>query len=201
MRACASSCIPTSPPRPPTGTGPRCASSSPSLWEDVADRGRCDFVRDFAKPYPARMIATVVGAPLEDAAELHRLSNLLQSQFDAIALMTRREELEQAAAEFDAYVRRLVDERRSSPGDDLVSAMIAAEEEGDRLSDEECVSLVRDALNGGIDTTQSALAHGVRLFAGHPDQWAALGADDRRSRRRPPRRCCASSPSRPSRRA
>ena len=138
------------------------------LWEDVAGRGRCDFVADFAKPYPARMIATVVGAPLEDAAELHRLSNLLQSQFDAIALMTRRDELEQAAAEFDAYVRRLVDERRSSPGDDLVSAMIAAEQEGDRLSDEECVSLVRDALNGGIDTTQSALAHGVRLFAGNP---------------------------------
>jgi cytochrome P450 len=147
------------------------------LWDDVADRGRCDFVTDFAKPYPARMIATVVGAPIEDAQELHRLSNLLQSQFDAIALMSRRDELEQAAAEFDAYVRRLVDERRSSPGDDLVSAMIAAEEEGDRLSDEECVSLVRDVLNGGVDTTQSALAHGVRLFAGHPGQWEALGAD------------------------
>jgi cytochrome P450 len=147
------------------------------LWERIADRGRCDFVTDFAKQYPALMIARVVGAPLADAAELHRLSNLLQSQFDAIALMTRRDELEQAAAEFDAYVRRLVDARRSSPGDDLVSAMIAAEEEGDRLSNEECVSLVRDVLNGGVDTTQSALAHGIRLFAGAPDQWAAL-ADD-----------------------
>ncbi len=115
--------------------------------------------------------------------------------------MTRREELEQAAAEFDAYVRRLVDERRWSPGDDLVSAMIAAEEEGDRLSDEECVSLVRDALNGGIDTTQSALAHGVRLFAGHPDQWACPGRGHRPSRRGPPRRFCASSRLRPSRRA
>jgi cytochrome P450 len=147
------------------------------LWERVAARGRCDFVTDFAKQYPALMIATVVGAPIEDAAELHRLSNLLQGQFDAIALMTRRDELEQAAAEFDAYVRRLVDERRSTPGDDLVSAMIAAEQEGDRLSDEECVSLVRDVLNGGVDTTQSSLAHGVRLFASHPDQWAALDAD------------------------
>jgi cytochrome P450 len=147
------------------------------LWERIADKGRCDFVTDFAKQYPALMIARVVGAPLADAAELHRLSNLLQSQFDAIALMTRRDELEQAAAEFDAYVRRLVDARRSSPGDDLVSAMIAAEEEGDRLSNEECVSLVRDVLNGGVDTTQSALAHGIRLFAGAPGQWAAL-ADD-----------------------
>jgi cytochrome P450 len=147
------------------------------LYEPVADEGRCDFVRAFAKPYPARMIATVIGAPLEDAERLHELSNLLQAQFDAIALMTRREEVERAAVEFDAYVERLVAERRERPGDDLVSRLIAAEEEGDRLSHEECVGLVRDALNGGIDTTQSQLAHGVRLFAEHPDQWRLL-ADD-----------------------
>jgi cytochrome P450 len=63
------------------------------LYEPVRAEGRCDFVQAFAKPYPARMIATVIGAPLEDAARLHELSNLLQGQFDAIALATRREEL------------------------------------------------------------------------------------------------------------
>jgi cytochrome P450 len=147
------------------------------LWEQVADRGRCDFVRDFAKPYPALMIATVVGAPLADASELHRLSNLLQQQFDAIAVMTRREELERAAEEFDAYVAKLVEDRRRSPGDDLVSELITAEQEGDRLSDEECQALVRDVLNGGVDTTQSQLSHGVRMFADHPDQWELLARD------------------------
>lgn len=147
------------------------------LFEDVAGAGECDFVSAFAKPYPAIMIATVVGAPREDAARLHRLSNLLQSQFDAIAVLTRREELEAAALEFDAYVRKLVEERRSSPADDLVSTLIAAESGGDTLSDEECVHLVIDVLNGGIDTTQSQLAHGIRLFAGHPDQWKLLGED------------------------
>ena len=126
-------------------------------------------------PIPALMIATVVGAPLEDASELHRLSNLLQQQFDAIAVMTRREELERAAEEFDAYVAKLVEDRRRSPGDDLVSELIAAEQEGDRLSDEECQALVRDVLNGGVDTTQSQLSHGVRMFADHPDQWEAAG--------------------------
>jgi len=151
------------------------------IWEGVAGRGRCDFVTDFAKPYPARMIATVVGAPVEDAERLHRLSNLLQSQFDAIALMTRREELEAAAVEFDAYAYELVERRRSSPGEDLVSQLIAAEQEGDRLSDAECVSLVRDVLNGGVDTTQSQLAHGVRLFAGHRDQWELLAAEPERA--------------------
>jgi cytochrome P450 len=147
------------------------------LYSGIAAAGRCDFVPAFAKPYPARMIATVIGAPLEDAERLHRLSNLLQSQFDAIALATRREELEAAAVEFDEYVEQLVVARRDNPGDDLVSKLITAEEEGDRLSHEECVGLVRDALNGGIDTTQSQLAHGVRLFADHPDQWRLL-ADD-----------------------
>jgi cytochrome P450 len=147
------------------------------LWENVADRGRCDFVHDFAKPYPALMIATVVGAPLEDASELHRLSNLLQQQFDAIAVMTRRAELERAAEEFDAYVARLVEDRRRSPGDDLVSELIAAEQAGDRLSDEECQALVRDVLNGGVDTTQSQLSHGVRMFADNPDQWELLARD------------------------
>ena len=148
-----------------------------SLLADVATDGRCDFVPAFAKPYPARMIATVIGAPLDDAERLHELSNLLQSQFDAIALTTRREALEAAATEFDAYVEGLVTARRDAPGDDLVSKLIVAEEEGDRLSHDECVGLVRDALNGGIDTTQSQLAHGVRLLAGHPDQWRRLGDD------------------------
>jgi cytochrome P450 len=147
------------------------------LWEPVAERGSCDFVRDFAKPYPALMIATVVGAPLEDAAELHRLSNLLQQQFDAIAVMTRREELERAAEDFDAYVAKLVEDRRRSPGEDLVSELIAAEQAGDRLSDEECQGLVRDVLNGGVDTTQSQLSHGVRMFADHPAQWERLARD------------------------
>ena len=147
------------------------------LWENVADRGQCDFVHDFAKPYPALMIATVVGAPLEDASELHRLSNLLQQQFDAIALMTRRDELERAAVEFDAYVGKLVEERRRSPGEDLVSELIAAEQAGDRLSDDECQALTRDVLNGGVDTTQSQLSHGIRMFADHGDQWELLARD------------------------
>jgi cytochrome P450 len=147
------------------------------LFEPIAEAGRCDFVTAFAKPYPALMIATVVGAPLEDAPRLHELSNLLQSQFDAIAVMTRREELEQAALEFDEYARVLVEKRRKDPQDDLVSRLVQIEREGDRLSEEECVHLVLDVMNGGVDTTQSQLAHGIRLLADHPDQWRMLGED------------------------
>ena len=171
------SCKPSFTPKAADKYRPAMRGFLEQLWEKVADRGQCDFVHDFAKPYPALMIATVVGAPLEDASELHRLSNLLQQQFDAIAVMTRREELERAAEEFDAYVAKLVEDRRRSPGDDLVSELITAEQEGDRLSDEECQALVRDVLNGGVDTTQSQLSHGVRMFADHPDQWELLARD------------------------
>jgi cytochrome P450 len=67
--------------------------------------------------------------------------------------------------------------RWASPGEDLVSTLLAAESEGDRLSDVECVNLVLNVLIGGVDTTQSQLAHAIRLLAEHPDQWAALRAD------------------------
>jgi cytochrome P450 len=147
------------------------------LFVPLADRERCEFVSEFATAYPSKVIATVVGAPLDDWDRLQRLSNLLQSQFDAIAVMTRRSELEEAAEEFESYVEELVAQRRGDPRDDLASALIAAESEGDRLAEEECVHLILDTLNGGIDTTQSQLAHGIRLFATHPDQWELLASE------------------------
>jgi cytochrome P450 len=139
------------------------------------DGGRCEFVEDFAKPYPSQAIAHVMGAPLQDAPRLHHWSAWIQRQFDAISMMEQRAGIEQAVTEFYEYAWALVRARRESPGDDLISLLIAAEEEGERLSDVECVNLVLNILIGGVDTTQSQLAHALRLFAEHPDQWALLG--------------------------
>jgi cytochrome P450 len=79
--------------------------------------------------------------------------------------------------EFYEYAAALVSARRSDPREDLISMLIAAEEEGEQLSDVECVNLVFNVLVGGVDTTQSQLAHAVRLLAEHPDQWRALAAN------------------------
>jgi cytochrome P450 len=147
------------------------------LWEAVRGEGACEFVEAFAKPYPSLVIATVMGAPLVDAPRLHHWSNWIQKQFDAEALMTQRELIEQAVVEFYAYAEALLAARRDDPGDDLVSTLLAAEADDDRLSDVECVNLVLNVLIGGVDTTQSQLAHTIRLLAEHPDQWAALRAD------------------------
>ncbi len=67
--------------------------------------------------------------------------------------------------------------RREDPSDDLISKLIAAEEQGERLNDVECINLVFNVLVGGVDTSQSQLAHAVRLLAEHPDQWELLAED------------------------
>jgi cytochrome P450 len=148
------------------------------LLDALPADGRCDFVSAFAKPYPSLVIATVLGAPLNDAPLLHEWSNWVQRQFDAPTLIAERPRIERHVVELYDYLDRLLAARREDPGDDLISQLIAARAEGDdRLSDVELVNLVLDVLIGGIDTTQSQLAHAVRLLAEHPGQWALLRED------------------------
>jgi cytochrome P450 len=144
------------------------------LWEPLGETGRCEVVEELAKPYPALTIATVMGAPRSDAGRLADWSNWIQRQFDGPSLINDRARIEQAVEEFYDWAGELLARRRTEPADDLVSTLIAAEQEGDRLSDVELVNLVLNVLVGGVDTTQSQLAHGLALFARHPDQWALL---------------------------
>jgi cytochrome P450 len=153
-----------------SGTGSANGSSGPGLV-------RCEFVEAFAKPYPSQVIALVMGAPIEDAPRLHHWSNWIQRQFDAVSMASEREGIEQAVGEFYEYAQELVRARRDSPADDLISKLIEAEQEGERLSDVECINLVFNVLVGGVDTSQSQLAHAVRLLAEHREQWAALVED------------------------
>jgi cytochrome P450 len=152
------------------------ATSAPGEEEAEAEV-RCEFVEAFAKPYPSLVIASVMGAPLEDAPRLHHWSNWIQRQFDAVSMASEREQIEQAVGEFYEYAEELLSVRRRTPGDDLISKLIAAEEEGERLSDVECINLVFNILAGGVDTSQSQFAHAVRLLAEHPDQWELLVGD------------------------
>jgi cytochrome P450 len=150
-----------------------------ALWEGLEGE-ECEFVETFAKPYPSQAIAYFMGAPLADAPRLHHWSNWIQRQFDAVSMANERAGIEAAVAEFYEYAWALLRARRESPGEDLISALIAAsgvDESGrevPRLSDVECVNLVLNVLVGGVDTTQSQLAHALRLFAEHPEQWALL---------------------------
>ncbi len=154
---------------------------------------RCEFVEAFAKPYPSQTIAQVMGAPIADAPRLHHWSNWIQRQFDAAGMATEREGIEQAVREFYEYAAELVAARRDDPRDDLISKLIAATlpdpssadrrvaadgesaaAQRSRLDDVECINLVFNVLVGGVDTTQSQLAHTIRLLAEHPEQWELL---------------------------
>jgi cytochrome P450 len=147
------------------------------LWQDLAGATGCEFVAAFAKPYPSLTIAAVLGAPRSDAARLHEWSGLVQRQFDIKALATEPDRIEQATGELYEYVTALLADRRREPSDDLLSALLAAEAEGDKLSGHECVNLVLDVIAGGVDTTQAQLSHGMRVLAGCPGQWELLGRD------------------------
>jgi cytochrome P450 len=144
------------------------------LWDRIAPATSCDFVAALAKPYPSLTIAAVLGAPDQDAPRLHEWSSLFQRQFDIRALADGVAEIERAVIELQDYVEKLLQQRRAEPGDDLITALLAAEDRGDRLSHAECVSLVLNVIAGGIDTTQAQLAHAMRLFAAHPEQWQLL---------------------------
>ena len=147
------------------------------LWEQVATRRKCDFVAAVAQPYPSLTIAAVLDAPYQDAWQLHAWSSRVQRQFDIRALEMNRDDIERAVTEVRDYVTGLLEAKRAAPGDDLLSDLLAARDEGDRLSAEECVQLVTNLLAGGIDTTAGQLAHAIRLFAARPGQWALLAAE------------------------
>ena len=138
---------------------------------------RCEFVEEFAKPYPSRVIAHVMGAPIEDAARLHHFSNWIQRQFDAGSLLSERAEIEAEVAACYEYIDGLIAARRDNPREDLITDLIAAESQGDRLSHDELRNLVLNILVGGVDTSQSQLAHAMRLLAGAPEQWEQLRDD------------------------
>jgi cytochrome P450 len=147
------------------------------LWQALDGAAEYEFVSAVAKPYPSLTIAAVLGAPAADAPRLHEWSGWVQRQFDIRALAAEAPRIERAVVELQSYVEALLEQRRREPSDDLISALLAAEEEGEKLSHAECVNLVLNVVAGGVDTTQAQLSHAMNLFAHCPEQWAALARE------------------------
>jgi cytochrome P450 len=154
---------------------PAMRATMAGLWAELAAGGECEFVHAMARPYPAMIIAQVLGAPAKDAIMLHEWADLVQRQFDIRALETQRSEIEQAVLEIEQYVTALLDGKHGD--DDLIAELLSARDGGDRLSAAECINLVANLIAGGIDTTAGQLGHAIRLFAAHPEQWTLLAAD------------------------
>lgn len=144
------------------------------LWDALSGATNCEFVSSFGKPYPSLTIAAVLGAPEEDAPRLHEWSGLVQRQFDIKALASDPQSIEKATGELYEYVAALLERRRREPSGDLLTTLLAAQSEGEKLTHGECINLVLNVVAGGVDTTQAQLSHALRLFRDHPAQWALL---------------------------
>jgi cytochrome P450 len=145
------------------------------LVDAVAPTGRCDVAVDICEPYPIPIICELLGAPKEDWKLFSRLAADVLRIFNG----NLHEDLPTIVAaqdELDEYTRGLIAARRSEPREDLLTDMIAAEEEGDRLSTDELVMMVEAVIVGGTDTTRNQLGCAVALFAEYPEQWAELAA-------------------------
>jgi cytochrome P450 len=145
------------------------------LVDKVADSGRCDVVADIARPYPVPIICALLGAPRED---WQRFSSWADDIFRAFTLSADIQALQPAVmrawGELDDYVDDMVAHRRRSLTDDLLSDLIRAEDDGDRLDAAELRMLAGGLLLAGTDTTRNQVAASVQVLCEHPDQWELL---------------------------
>lgn len=141
----------------------------------VADRGQMDVIADLALPVPSTIICEMLGVPLQDRDQFTQWT--AQATFGLAAVLLPREEVEKARAAgkaLNAYFEKLIAERRADPRDDLLSTLIRAEEEGEKLSYEELVVQANGLLIAGFETTIGLIGNGVRALIANPDQLAKL---------------------------
>jgi cytochrome P450 len=143
------------------------------LVDCVADEGRCDIVTDIARPYPIPIICALLGAPREDwqqfslwAVDIFKAFTFDIGDNEPVAM--------HAWGELDDYVDAMVARRRRGLTDDLLSDLIRAEDDGDRLDADELRMLAAGLLLAGTDTTRNQLAASVDVLCEHPEQWALL---------------------------
>jgi cytochrome P450 len=146
-----------------------------SLIEPHLEAGNCEFVADICDPYPIPVICEVLGAPSEDWRKFSLWAVDIFKIFNG-NLAEDLPSIERASSELGAYVADMVEKRRARPRPDLLSALISAEEGGDRLTTEELCMLAEAVLMAGTDTTRNQLACAMALFAQHPQQWELLRA-------------------------
>ena len=159
-------------------TGKRMKALAPSidnrchnLIDDFIDRGRCEFVNEFALAFPGSIIAEQIGL---DPAELHRFKRWADAMLAPATRILTPDAL-RAAAEIEVeaqhYLAEVFAQRRASPREDIISGLVHAHAEGEPpLSDHELQNLMHQLITGGYETTTSALAHGMWLIIRYPEQ-------------------------------
>jgi cytochrome P450 len=141
------------------------------LLEPLAEAGEMELLYDYAQPYSIAVICRMLGVPLDRHRDLLDWSHRMVKMYEFDVPDEAAEAANRAAGEFQDYVRALIAERRAHPRDDMVSALVEARVDGERLSDDEIVSTVIVLLNAGHEASVNTLGNGMLAFARHVEQW------------------------------
>ncbi len=165
-------------PRAIEGLRPRIEEIAASLLDDVdASNGRFDVATGFAQPLPIIVIAELLGVPPEDRDRFKRWSVAIARTTDVLNTPAILEAAREATRELIAYMDEVVAQRREAPGADILTALAAAEEEGERLSHDELLAFSILLLLAGHETTSNLIGNGLLALAARPELVARLRAD------------------------
>ena len=140
------------------------------LIDAVCERGECEFVREIAAPLPLIMIGDMLGMPEEDFETLLRWSEDMLQGTSATASDEARQKAMQAGAEYATYAVEAIGQRQEKATDDLVSTLVTAEVDGDRLSQEEIIHESLLILIGGDETTRHVITEGTLALIENPEE-------------------------------
>jgi cytochrome P450 len=161
-------------PRRVEQTVPRVQQITDELLDAVAAARQMDVIADLALPLPVRVICEMLGIPVADMAQVTDWSQaIIAPGSKGLTTRSRRQKLRA----FVAYLQELFERRRQQPEDDLLSALVLAEQDGDRLSGQELSSMVALLLVTGHETTVNLIGNGVLALLRHPAQLARLVAE------------------------
>ncbi|MET7697091.1 cytochrome P450 [Streptomyces sp. NPDC005485] len=147
------------------------------LVAGLVEAGGGDLLTDVAEPLPVAVIAEMLGIPESDRAPLRPWSADICGMYELNPSEETAARAVRASVEFSEYLRELIEVRRKEPGEDLISGLIAAYDEGDRLTEQEMISTCVLLLNAGHEATVNSTVNGWWTLFRHPDQLAALRAD------------------------
>ena len=161
-------------PRSVSALGPRVDQIVEDLLDGLAGKGRFDLIGEFAFPLPVIVIAEMLGVPAEDRDRFNVWSNDIALAVEPVLNDEEIERVELSSAEIVEYFEEIIAHRRQQPRDDLLSALLAAEEEGDRLSHDELIGTLMLLLVAGNETTRSLIGNGMLALLRNPDQLRRL---------------------------
>jgi cytochrome P450 PksS len=143
------------------------------LLDQLERRSSADLIHDFALPIPTTIIAEMLGVPVKDRHKFHRWSGRLISANSRQGILLAIP----AVWMFMRYIRNMVAARRAKPKDDLVTALVQAQDDGGKLSDDELLAMIGLLIVAGHETTVNLIGSGMLALLEHPDQLERLRRD------------------------